>query len=165
MKDALQSAFKEHYHLNQTLENTRQEAEDLKKLTHSLAGENLSLALQKVSKHIIYEADRAHSSPWSHSRLWNTCQICAEYISGFSPWLFACADPVYFDCGPTAPYPTELLTPIQPLGGQWLQWAFHWCLGWNLPANNWALCWLWFVKKNKFWAGKIPNHPHPRWWQ
>ncbi|XP_017267901.1 basal body-orientation factor 1 [Kryptolebias marmoratus] len=47
MEDSLHSAFKEHNGLNKTLENSMKEVEDLKKLTHSLAGENVSLALEK----------------------------------------------------------------------------------------------------------------------
>lgn len=48
MESALTSAFKERDHLNETLKTTIQEAEALKKLTHSLAKEKLSVILEKV---------------------------------------------------------------------------------------------------------------------
>lgn len=48
LEGALHSAFEEHRHLNETLTNTMKEAEDLKKLTHSLVEKNNSLALEKV---------------------------------------------------------------------------------------------------------------------
>ncbi|PWA16514.1 hypothetical protein CCH79_00004506, partial [Gambusia affinis] len=47
MESALTSAFKERDHLNETLKTTIQEAEALKKLTHSLAKEKLSVILEK----------------------------------------------------------------------------------------------------------------------
>ncbi|XP_037550854.1 basal body-orientation factor 1-like [Nematolebias whitei] len=47
LEGALRSAFEEHSHLNETLTNTMKEAEDLKKLTHSLVEKNNSLALEK----------------------------------------------------------------------------------------------------------------------
>ncbi|XP_054894754.1 basal body-orientation factor 1-like [Poeciliopsis prolifica] len=47
MESALTSAFKEQDRLNETLKTTIQEAEGLKKLTHSLAKEKLSVMLQK----------------------------------------------------------------------------------------------------------------------
>ncbi|XP_014910836.1 basal body-orientation factor 1 [Poecilia latipinna] len=47
MESALTSAFKERDSLNETLKTTIQEAEGLKKLTHSLAKEKLSVMLEK----------------------------------------------------------------------------------------------------------------------
>ncbi|KAM4541093.1 basal body-orientation factor 1-like isoform 2-T2 [Fundulus diaphanus] len=47
MESALNSAFKEQDRLNETLKTSIQEVEDLKKLTHSLAKEKLSLTLEK----------------------------------------------------------------------------------------------------------------------
>uniref|UniRef100_A0A3P9P0L4 Basal body orientation factor 1 n=1 Tax=Poecilia reticulata TaxID=8081 RepID=A0A3P9P0L4_POERE len=48
MESALTSAFKERDSLNETLKTTIQEAKGLKKLTHSLAKEKLSVMLEKV---------------------------------------------------------------------------------------------------------------------
>uniref|UniRef100_M4AKZ6 Uncharacterized protein n=1 Tax=Xiphophorus maculatus TaxID=8083 RepID=M4AKZ6_XIPMA len=49
MESALTSAFKERDRLNETLKTTIQEAEGLKKLTHSLAKEKLSVMLEKAT--------------------------------------------------------------------------------------------------------------------
>lgn len=125
LDDSSRSAFKENVRLNEALKHHIREAEDLQKLTASLTKENASLALDKVClnrrtansgvtiRHW-QSLDGDHSCPRSHFQsrlLWNTCQNCAEYISGgFSLALFTCADPVYFACGPT-PNPHLLTTP------------------------------------------------------
>jgi len=48
LESALHAAFMEHDRLNESLKNTMKEAEDFKKLAHSLTEENISLALDKV---------------------------------------------------------------------------------------------------------------------
>ncbi|KAM4542019.1 basal body-orientation factor 1-like [Odontesthes bonariensis] len=47
LEDALHAAFTEHDRLNESLKNTMKEAEDLKKLIHSLTEENILLAFDK----------------------------------------------------------------------------------------------------------------------
>uniref|UniRef100_A0A8C6PLS1 Basal body orientation factor 1b n=1 Tax=Nothobranchius furzeri TaxID=105023 RepID=A0A8C6PLS1_NOTFU len=48
LENAFRSASKENHRLSEMLKNTTKEAEDLKKLTHSLSEKNTTLALEKV---------------------------------------------------------------------------------------------------------------------